>query len=148
MLETRKQCKRVCAVFSTAVFNCFQLSTLRAQGFGNSCSIIGCFLAFAFCYYYYFPFFYVVFDLFVFFLCSRWSFADVPLLIFSCPADHVPDWQPRRLLGMVEARSVNVKNTHAHTHTEAHLGIHSRTIILSHSFKLLLAASSRERIRE
>ena len=30
----------------------------------------------------------------VFFSCSRWSFViDVPL-IFSCPADHVPDWQP------------------------------------------------------
>ena len=25
------------------------------------------------------------------------------LLIVSCPADHVPDWQPRILLGMVEA---------------------------------------------
>ena len=25
--------------------------------------------------------------------------------------DHVPDWQPRILLGMVEARSVNVKTT-------------------------------------
>ena len=35
---------------------------------------------------------------------------DVPL-IFFCPADHVPDWQPRVLLGMVEARSVNVKKT-------------------------------------
>ena len=35
---------------------------------------------------------------------------DVPL-IFFCPADHVPDWQPRILLGMVEARSVNVKKT-------------------------------------
>ena len=33
------------------------------------------------------------------------------LLIFFCPADHVPDWQPRVLLGMVEARSVNVKKT-------------------------------------
>ena len=32
-------------------------------------------------------------------------------LIFFCPADHVPDWQPRILLGMVEARSVNVKKT-------------------------------------
>ena len=42
--------------------------------------------------------------------CSRWSFVDVPL-IFFCPADHVPDWQPRKLLGMVEARSVNVKKT-------------------------------------
>ena len=44
------------------------------------------------------------------FLCSHWSFVDVPL-IFFCPADHVPDWQPRVLLGMVEARSVNVKKT-------------------------------------
>ena len=44
------------------------------------------------------------------FLCSHWSLADVPL-IFFCPADHVPDWQPRVLLGMVEARSVNVKKT-------------------------------------
>ena len=47
---------------------------------------------------------------FVFFLCSHWSLVDV-LLIFFCPADHVPDWQPRVLLGMVEARSVNVKKT-------------------------------------
>ena len=51
------------------------------------------------------------------FLCSHWSLVDVPL-IFFCPADHVPDWQPRVLLGMVEARSVNVKKTttqqHAH----------------------------------
>ena len=31
------------------------------------------------------------------------------LCFFFCPADHVPDWQPRVLLGMVEARSVNVK---------------------------------------
>ena len=35
---------------------------------------------------------------------------DVPLIV-PCPADHVPDWQPCILLGMVEARSVNVKNT-------------------------------------
>ena len=49
--------------------------------------------------------------LFVFFsFCSRWSLVNV-LLIFFCPADHVPDWQPRILLGMVEARSVNVKKT-------------------------------------
>ena len=46
------------------------------------------------------------------FLCSRCSFIDVPL-IFSCRADHVPDWNPRILLGMVEARAVNV--TYAHT---------------------------------
>ena len=44
------------------------------------------------------------------FLCSHWSLVNVPL-IFFCPADHVPDWQPRVLLGMVEARSVNVKKT-------------------------------------
>ena len=33
---------------------------------------------------------------------------------FSCPADHVPDWQHRILLGLVEARSVDndAKNTH------------------------------------
>ena len=35
------------------------------------------------------------------------SFVDVPL-IFSCPADHVPDWQPRILLGTVEARAHTV----------------------------------------
>ena len=46
----------------------------------------------------------------MFFFCSHWSLVDVPL-IFFCPADHVPDWQPRILLGMVEARSVNVKKT-------------------------------------
>ena len=46
------------------------------------------------------------------FFCSRWSFVDVPL-IFFCPADHVPNWQPRILLGMVEARSVDVKKTTA-----------------------------------
>ena len=48
------------------------------------------------------------FCLFVFFFCSHWSLVDVPLISF-CLADHVPDWQPRILLGMVEARSVNVK---------------------------------------
>ena len=51
------------------------------------------------------------FCLLVFFSCSHWSFVDVPL-IFFCPADHVPDWQPRILLGMVEARSVNAKQQH------------------------------------
>ena len=50
------------------------------------------------------------FCLFVFFFCSHWSLVNVPL-IFFCPADHVLDWQPRILLGMVEARSVNVKKT-------------------------------------
>ena len=55
-------------------------------------------------------FLFVVFCVFVFFFCSHWSLVDVPLNFF-CPADHVPDWQPRVLLGMVEARSVNVKKT-------------------------------------
>ena len=57
---------------------------------------------------------------FVFFkVCSHWSLVDVPL-IFFCPADHVPDWQPRVLLGMVEARSVNVKKTTTTTTTTEH----------------------------
>ena len=47
---------------------------------------------------------------FLFFFCSHWSLVDVPL-VFFCPTDHVSDWQPRVLLGMVEARSVNVKKT-------------------------------------
>ena len=56
------------------------------------------------------PFFFVIFVLFCFlffFSCSCCSFVDddVPL-IFFCPADHAPDWQPRILLGMVEARPV------------------------------------------
>ena len=46
----------------------------------------------------------------MFFFCSHWSLVDIPLTSF-CPADHVPDWQPRIVLGMVEARSVNVKKT-------------------------------------
>ena len=54
------------------------------------------------------------------FLCSHWSLVDVPL-IFFCPADHVPDWQPRVLLGMVEARSVNVKKTTTTTTVDASL---------------------------
>ena len=56
------------------------------------------------------------FCLFVFFFCSHWSLVDVPL-IFFCPADHVPDWHPRILLGMVEARSVNVKKTTTKQHS-------------------------------
>ena len=56
-----------------------------------------------------------------FFFCSHWSLVDVPL-IFFCPADHVPDWQPRILLGMVEARSVNVKKTTTTSHTHRRHG--------------------------
>ena len=50
---------------------------------------------------------------FVVFSCCRWCFVDIHL-IFFCPADQVPDWQPRILLGVVKARSVNVKNTKEH----------------------------------
>ena len=35
--------------------------------------------------------------LFVFFFRSHWSLVDVPLISF-CPADNVPDWQPRIVL--------------------------------------------------
>ena len=66
------------------------------------------FLACVFCYSC--SFLFVVFCVFVFFFCSDWSLVDITL-IFFCPADHVPDWQPRVLLGMVETRSVNVKKT-------------------------------------
>ena len=58
-----------------------------------------------------FFFLFSVFDALIgaLYVCTR--------LIFSCPADHIPDWQSRILLGMVEeAQSVNVKKTHAHTH--------------------------------
>ena len=48
----------------------------------------------------------VPFSLSFLFVCL----VDVPLISF-CPADHVPDSQPRILLGMVGARSVNVKKT-------------------------------------
>ena len=70
--------------------------------------VVYLFLAYVFCYSC--SFLFVVFCVFVFFFCSHWSLVDVPL-IFFCPADHVPDWQPRIVLGMVEARSVNVKKT-------------------------------------
>ena len=63
------------------------------------------------------PFLLFLFCFFLSFASSRLSFVDGSL-IFSCPVDHVPDWQPRIiLLGMVEVCSVNVKNTHTHTHT-------------------------------
>ena len=57
----------------------------------------------------FFVFFFFVFFVFALFLFlySRWSFVDVPL-VFSCPANHVPDWQPRILLGisMAEAHPI------------------------------------------
>ena len=48
----------------------------------------------------------VGFALFLF-LCSRWSFVNVPLS-FSCPPDHVPHWQTRVLLGKVRKRNKEV----------------------------------------
>ena len=75
------------------------LSNAPRLSFSGLCILLFLFLSLC-------PFFCV----FVFFFCSHWSLVDVPL-IFFCPADHVPDWQPRVLLGMVEARSVNVKKT-------------------------------------
>ena len=51
--------------------------------------------------------YFVVFFLLSLELCRL----DVPL-IFFCPADPVvPGWQPRILLGMVEARTVDVNKT-------------------------------------
>ena len=78
------------------------LSSALLLSFSGLCFIIPFFLSFLSCF------------CFVLFSCSHWSFVEVPL-IFSRPADHVPDWQPRILLGMVEARSVNMKNAHTHT---------------------------------
>ena len=74
------------------------LSNARRLSFSGMCILLFLFLSLCrFC-------------LFVFFFCSHWSLVDVPLISF-CPADHVPDWQPRIVLGMVEARSVNLKKT-------------------------------------
>ena len=77
------------------------LSNAPRLSFSDLCILLFLFLSLC-------RFFFVC--VFVFFFCSHWSLVDVPL-IFFCPADHVPDWQPRVLLGMVEARSVNVKKT-------------------------------------
>ena len=58
------------------------------------------------------------FDFVVLFLCSRCSLADFPVQ----QTPYVPDWQPRTILCIVEARSVNAKITHSHTHTHNPLG--------------------------
>ena len=79
------------------------LSNAPRLSFSDLCILLFLFLSLFFC-------------VFVFFFCSHWSLVDVPM-IFFCPADHVPDWQPRVLLGMVEARSVNVKKTTTTTTT-------------------------------
>ena len=74
------------------------------------------------------------------FLCSHWSLVDVPL-IFFCPADHVPDWQPRVLLGMVEARSVNVKKTTTtvHAYSLQYMdSVHSTAYSTQHMYTVLV----------
>ena len=71
-----------------------------------------------------FSFLSFVIFVFLFFACfyaiSRWSFVDVPL-IFSGPADHVPEWQPRSTLYITEYGGgpigyINVKSTHINTY--------------------------------
>ena len=87
------------------------MSSLTRDGTANSLyriPVVYLFVACVFCYSC--SFLFVVFVCLCFFFCSHWSLVDVPLISF-CPADHVPDWQPRIVLGMVEARSVNVKKT-------------------------------------
>ena len=87
--------------------------------------ILPSFLTFVFFLFRFPPFIFVV--CLVLLLCSRLSFVDVPLTFF-CPADRVPDWQPRTpLLGMVEARPVNNVNTHTHTNTFGIARIHCST---------------------
>ena len=98
-------CARVC-LRHASVFIC--IGSLRASAFYLS------FLGFVF-YCFVFLSFSRLFAMLLF-LCCRRSCVDL-LLILSCPVDHVPDWQPRILLVIVEARPVNVKNTHTHKHT-------------------------------
>ena len=56
---------------------------------------------------FFFPFLFVAFALFLCFCFSCFVVYDV-FLIFSCPADHPPDWQPRTrlflIIGIVEAQ--------------------------------------------
>ena len=59
------------------------------------------------------PFFLLILFCFVYVSVLSLELVGVPL-IFPYPADHVSDWQPRILLSVVEARSVNVKTTHTH----------------------------------
>ena len=74
------------------------------------------FLAFAFCCFVFLSFgrFYLVFvfNLSLVLLCRCSS----DIFFLSSRPRTVPVWQPRILQDMVEARSVNVKNTHTHTH--------------------------------
>ena len=60
--------------------------------------VVYIFLACVFCYSLFFPF-------------SLSFLKKNQILPSFCPADHVSDWQPRIVLGVVEARSVDVKKT-------------------------------------
>ena len=55
---------------------------------------------------------FVYFVLFIFMVSLKQ--VDISL-IFSCPAGHVLDWQPRIFLCLAEARSVKFEE-HTHTH--------------------------------
>ena len=51
---------------------------------------------------------------------------------FSCPANHVPDWQPRVSLGTVEARSVDVKNAQKHASPGEERGNETGKVVIVH----------------
>ena len=53
------------------------------------------------------------------FLWPHWSFEK---RVSPYPADHAPLWQPRLVLGLADARTVNAKNSRTNTHTHTHLG--------------------------
>ena len=104
---------------------CMPIGWLAAGTMPNSlCRMPLVYLSLACVFCYSCSFLFVVFCVFVFFFCSYWSLVDVPLISF-CPADHVPDWQPRILLGMVEARSVNVKKQQHTTLLQNSTGLHA-----------------------
>ena len=58
-----------------------------------------------------------MFFLFLFLILLSLELCRCSSDLFLSPVDHVPDWQPRILLGTVEARSVNVKKTTTTTTT-------------------------------
>ena len=85
---------------------CISLSTNARYLRSGKASNGSRFELFGICSFVLLPFLFVLF----LYLCSYWSIVDV-VLIYSCSAHHVPDWQPRMLLGLVNARPVGAKNT-------------------------------------
>ena len=65
------------------------------------------------CFFVILSFLFVVFVLFLL-LCSRWRFVDIPLIFSVQQTTYRIDNLVYILLGMVEARSVNVKKIHTH----------------------------------